>query len=232
MWDVLKIYVPITLLVVAGFIFTWQFVDPAPPKEITIATGSPNGSYSAFAERYRELLGAKGLTLKIRHTAGTGENLRLLADPESGVDVALVQGGVGDPAAETAVNATHIFGIALLVGAIVPLNLRFLGFWRRVPREPLVRVLVPVAMVGLALAIAAGFLLFTVKPQHYAGLGVFQLKLVLVAAGILGALVLHRMRGFLLRDAEDAVLARHAVLSIVCWTGALACGRLIAFAGD
>lgn len=100
MWDVLKIYVPITLLVVAGFIFTWQFVDPAPPEEITIATGDPNGAYTAFAERYQELLAAKGLRLKIRHTAGAAENIRLLANTGSGVDVALVQGGVGDPDAE------------------------------------------------------------------------------------------------------------------------------------
>lgn len=131
-----------------------------------------------------------------------------------------------------AVNTVHIFGIALLVGAIVPLNLRFLGFWRRVPREPLVRILVPAAMVGLMLAIVAGFLLFMVKPQRYAGLGVFQLKLALVALGIVSALALHWLRGVLLRDAEDAVLARHAVLSIICWSGALVCGRLIAFMGD
>lgn len=131
-----------------------------------------------------------------------------------------------------AVNTAHIFGIALLVGAIVPLNLRLLGFWKSIPREPLVRVLVPVAMAGLTLAVVAGFLLFTVKPRHYVGLGAFQFKLALVMVGIFGALGLHWMRGFLLRDAPDAVLARHAVLSIVCWTGALICGRLIAFMGD
>ena len=44
-----------------------------------------------------------------------------------------------------AVNATHILGIALLVGATVPLSLRFLGLWRGVSRAGLVRVLAPVA---------------------------------------------------------------------------------------
>lgn len=44
MWDFIKIYVPIILLIVAGFVVTWQFVDPAPPKTITIATGSPEGA--------------------------------------------------------------------------------------------------------------------------------------------------------------------------------------------
>ena len=55
-----------------------------------------------------------------------------------------------------ATNTAHIFGIALLVGAIVPLDLRLLGWWPDVPRQKLVRVLVPVAATGLALAVVAG----------------------------------------------------------------------------
>jgi TRAP transporter TAXI family solute receptor len=97
MWDILKVYVPITLLVIAGFVVAWQFVDPAPPKTITIATGSPEGAYSASAREYQKVLAEAGLTVKIRHTAGSVENLQLLNDPKSGVDIAFVQGGVGDP---------------------------------------------------------------------------------------------------------------------------------------
>lgn len=130
-----------------------------------------------------------------------------------------------------AVNATHIFGIALLVGANVPLNLRFLGLWRGVPRQALVRVLAPVAAGGLAIAVAAGLLLFSVRAREYAGLGVFQIKLVLIAVGVLSAVALHRAHGFLLETASDRRLAGHAVVSLTCWLGALACGRLIAFAG-
>ena len=97
MWDFIKIYVPITLLIVAGFVVTWQFVDPAPPKTITIATGSPEGAYHDFAQRYAKELAQKGLKLKLRPTAGAGENLALINDPRSGVDIAFVQGGIGDP---------------------------------------------------------------------------------------------------------------------------------------
>ena len=60
MWDILKVYVPITLLVIAGFVVAWQFVDPAPPKTITIAAGAPDGAYSAFAERYKTVLADEG----------------------------------------------------------------------------------------------------------------------------------------------------------------------------
>ena len=51
-----------------------------------------------------------------------------------------------------AVNAAHIFAIALLVGSVVPLNLRLLGVWRGISREAVVRVLAPVAASGLILA--------------------------------------------------------------------------------
>jgi hypothetical protein len=127
------------------------------------------------------------------------------------------------------VNTAHVLGIALLVGAILPLNLRLLGVWRRVPREALVRVLVPVAAAGLLLAIVAGALLFSVRAGEYAALGVIRLKVALIALGILGALALHRAYGLELAHASDARVAGHAILSTVCWLGALVCGRLIAF---
>ena len=131
-----------------------------------------------------------------------------------------------------ATNTAHIFGIALLVGAIVPLDLRLLGWWPDVPREKLVRVLVPVAATGLALAVVAGGLLFSVRASEYAGVGFLQAKLALVAIGTLAALALHHAHGFLLDTASDRRLAGHAILSLVCWPTALLCGRLIAFAGD
>ena len=131
-----------------------------------------------------------------------------------------------------AVNAAHIFAIALLIGSVVPLNLRLLGVWRGISREAMVRVLAPVAASGLALALLTGPLLFAVRAREYAGVGFLQLKLALIVIGVLSTLALCRSHGFLLRDAPRARLAGHAVLSMVCWLGALVCGRLIAFAGD
>lgn len=130
-----------------------------------------------------------------------------------------------------AVNGAHVLGIALLVGAILPLDLRLLGLWRNTPREALVRVLVPVAASGLALAIVTGALLFSVRAVEYAQLAVLQAKLVLVATGALAAIVLHALHGWMLADAGRRTLAVHAALSMTCWLGAVACGRLIAFVG-
>ena len=130
------------------------------------------------------------------------------------------------------VNAAHIFAIALLIGSVVPLNLRLLGVWRSVSRESVVRVLAPVAASGLILALLTGSLLFSVRAREYSGVGFLQLKLLFIAVGVLSVLALCRAHGFLLKDVPRGRLAGHAVLSLACWLGALVCGRLIAFAGD
>lgn len=129
-----------------------------------------------------------------------------------------------------AVNTAHILGIALLVGAIIPFNLHVLGLWQSIPRLILVRVLLPVAAIGLALAIAAGTLLFSVKALEYSQIGFLQIKIALVAVGLLSVLLLHRAYGLSLQDVTEPRLRAHAVVSTVCWLGALICGRLIAFA--
>ncbi len=130
------------------------------------------------------------------------------------------------------VNTAHIFAIALLIGSVVPLNLRLLGVWRGISRETVVRVLAPVAASGLALALITGPLLFSIRAREYSGVGFLQLKLAFITVGVLSVLALCRSHGFLLKDAPRARLVGHAILSLVCWLGALVCGRLIAFAGD
>ena len=128
-----------------------------------------------------------------------------------------------------AVSGLHILGIALLVGAILPLDLRLLGVWSGLPRPALARVLVPCAAGGLALAGAMGVLLFAVRAPDYAALGVFRAKFALVALGTAGALPLHASHGLGRADAPPGRLRAHAVLSLACWLGALACGRAIGF---
>src|SRR5512145_1609747 len=60
------------------------------------------------------------------------------------------------------VNAGHILGVALLVGSIVPLDLRLLGAWRSVPLAPLWEILTRTAGAGLVLAMVFGVLLFII----------------------------------------------------------------------
>ncbi len=92
----IAIYGPLLLVMLAGFVVAYQFVEPAPPRTLTLATGGVDGAYHLYGQRYRDLLAQDGITVELRNTAGSIENLALLRDGE--VDVALVQGGLATPA--------------------------------------------------------------------------------------------------------------------------------------
>ena len=78
-----------------GFAVAYQFVEPAPPKKIVITTGSDSGAYYQFAQRYAAILARDGVTLEVKTSAGSLENLqRLQADS---AQVGFVQGGVMPP---------------------------------------------------------------------------------------------------------------------------------------
>lgn len=83
-----------TLLIIL-FGVLWILVPP-PPKSIEMATGFPTGLYYQFGERLKAELSKEGVNLKVRSTGGTIDNLALLNDPKSGVDFAMVQGGVAN----------------------------------------------------------------------------------------------------------------------------------------
>jgi TRAP transporter TAXI family solute receptor len=93
----------VTIAVTAGVIACAAvfLVNTMPPRSITMATGPEGGGYHEIGKRYQALLASKGVELKLVRSAGSVENLALLRDPRSGVEVALVQGGtVGKQAGE------------------------------------------------------------------------------------------------------------------------------------
>jgi NMT1-like family len=78
-----------TLLLVLAYVW----LDPTPPKRVVLATGTEQGAYSEFGKRYAAWLSRHGIQVDLRNTQGAAENLALLRDPGSGVDLAFVQGG-------------------------------------------------------------------------------------------------------------------------------------------
>lgn len=87
----------ITLLVLVSLLFaTLWILIPPPPRSIELATGFPTGLYQQFGEKLQSELAQEGVSLKLRTTGGTSDNLALINDPDSGVDFAMVQGGVAD----------------------------------------------------------------------------------------------------------------------------------------
>lgn len=80
-------------VLVLGLILAFQFIGPAPPRQIVLAAGVDGGAYQAYGEQLKSYLEARGVKVEIRKTAGAVENIGLL-QAKSGVDVAFVQGGL------------------------------------------------------------------------------------------------------------------------------------------
>lgn len=89
-------------------------------------------------------------------------------------------------------NLAHLLGIALLFGAIAALDLRLLGVWPEAPLAALARVTVPVAGMGLALALLTGPALLTVRATEYVENPFLWVKLGAVAVGLANLAALHR----------------------------------------
>ena len=91
----LKGLAAIVLILGASWLALAYFI-PAPPKTITIATGAKGTTFNLIGEHYRERFARAGIKVNLRETAGGFVNFKLLQDPNSGVDIAFVAGGVVD----------------------------------------------------------------------------------------------------------------------------------------
>ena len=93
--EFLKVWGVLALVVIAGFVVTYQYVGVPPPKTVRIATGAKNGAYYSFAQQYARLLASDSIVLEVVPTAGSVENFELLKKGE--VSLALVQSGSASP---------------------------------------------------------------------------------------------------------------------------------------
>ena len=92
--DRVRMAVLVAALLIAVLWASGQFLQPGPRRHIVLASGAESGIYHQYALRYKEILGREGVTVDLRMTGGAGDNLRVLLDPNSGVDAAFMQGGV------------------------------------------------------------------------------------------------------------------------------------------
>ncbi|QIT55756.1 hypothetical protein HC341_11370 [Aquisalimonas sp. 2447] len=122
------------------------------------------------------------------------------------------------------VNAGHILGVALLVGGIVPLDLRLAGLWSRTAIDHLMPVLAQTAMAGFMLAVVSGALLFATRASEYAASPLFLGKLLLIVlAGLNAAWFLRRAGG------TGGAARASAIGSMILWIGVLLLGRLVGY---
>lgn len=83
-------YVAATLLILG---FTVWRLDPFPPKTLVMATGPDGSDYALFGQQYADFFKSHGITLELKKTEGSRENLLLLRDGV--VDLGFTQGGSG-----------------------------------------------------------------------------------------------------------------------------------------
>jgi hypothetical protein len=154
----------------------------------------------------------------------------LIALEQSGLGTAIRQSTWAYPAA----NVGHILALTFLAASVAIMDLRMLGVLAGTPPARVVYPARRAAVLGLALMALTGLVLFTAEASHVAMNGVFQLKMGLIALGILNAVLI---AGPALANIADlppktplpARARVAATISLLIWISVAACGRLIAY---
>jgi TRAP-type uncharacterized transport system substrate-binding protein len=85
---------PVAALAVGLLVLAYLWLNPNPPKKVTLATGPAQSAYEQFGKRYQQALKRYGIEVVLVPSEGSRANLRLLK--EGRAQLAFVQGGSGD----------------------------------------------------------------------------------------------------------------------------------------
>jgi hypothetical protein len=120
-----------------------------------------------------------------------------------------------------AIQSIHLMGIALLVGTIVLVDIRALGYaLQRHSVAEVSRSLSPWMWAGLSIMLATGPLLFGADAMRYSRNPAFLVKMMI----LLAALIFH----FTLHHRSEPRTRLVAIVSIALWTAVVIGGRAIA----
>ena len=127
----------------------------------------------------------------------------------------------------------HFMGLTILVGALMMIDLRGLGFFKRMPMLELHK-LVPIAIGAFAVQLATGIAFIFNGPQNYFDDLSFRVKMVLVLLAGVNALAfeLFVFRPLVAGRTEvenGAMIKITSGLSLAIWACVLICGRLIPY---
>lgn len=132
-------------------------------------------------------------------------------------------------------NLTHILGLSSLFGAILALDLRLLGFWRRVPLGALARPVVPIATTGFCVAAASGLCMLSTNGTEYIGNPFLPIKFGAIGVGLINVAVIRSLPAWRARDvapvsaAGERQLAVVGGISLASWLTAVSAGRMIGY---
>ena len=125
-----------------------------------------------------------------------------------------------------ALEVVHIFGIALLVGNLVLLEIRVFGRGSVLDIKALARLSLAAAGIGFFLAAASGLLMFASQASELLTNRAFTLKMILLMLAGSNAAWFHGRSSL---DKLDALARWQMVVSTLIWLGVMTCGRWIAY---
>lgn len=132
----------------------------------------------------------------------------------------------------TAVLSLHAIGLAIVAGVNTVVALRLLGVASDIPLRP-IRKLFPLMYTGFWINALSGVALLAANASGMLTNVMFYIKMVFI---VFAVVVMRVMRHTVFSDAalsadvRDAALGRRlAVVSLVCWFGAIVSGRLTAY---
>ena len=97
---------PVALIAAGVLVAAYWWLDPQPPKTVTLATGPDGSAYAEFGQRYAQALAKNHIQVKLLTTEGSLANLQALRAGDA--DVAFVRGGSADPAADGEAGITSL----------------------------------------------------------------------------------------------------------------------------
>lgn len=132
-----------------------------------------------------------------------------------------------------AFESTHYVGIALLLGSLVVIDLRLIGYPRALPIRA-VLTLLPVALAGFAINLVTGTLMFIYGATSYGTSWLFWWKMGLIgvagANAVLFKLIVDRSGdAWMDQGVASMPLKLIAVVSLVLWVAVTAAGRFMAY---
>lgn len=138
------------------------------------------------------------------------------------------------PYAYMAANVAHILSLMVFFGAVAVMDLRLAGFFQATWPGSMLRRARLIAILGFIGLVISGAVLFVAEASHIVLNGVFQLKVALIALGLLNIIWFEYFIAGKVRDLQPntalPVSARFVgVTSIALWLAVAACGRLIAY---
>ena len=130
----------------------------------------------------------------------------------------------------------HFFGLTLLMGGLIIVDLRMIGFFPTINLQG-VKKLLPFVIFGFLLNLITGILFVYGDPSRYAINIGFQIKLILILLAGCNAAIYHfRVEGYALGLGSSSIrppltIKLVGLTSLSLWTGVLLLGRLIPYVG-